>query len=117
MLGESINILIGGTGGTAKTLTRINQDNYTAEYLCRESLCEYRAKVTHTKSKNGDRHFMEIRQTVFAVAPSTEDKVRTASVVISAKGSDDTTLVVDLYEALQNYLTGAIATRVVGWES
>lgn len=117
MLGESINILIGGTGGVAKTLTRINQDNYTAEYLCRESICEYRAKITHNKSKNGDRHFMEIRQTIFAVAPSTVDVVRTASVVICAKGSDDATAVVDLYEAINHYLTGAIATRLVGWES
>lgn len=117
MLGETITILIGGTGGVSKTLNRINQDGYSAEYYLRESLQEFRMKVSHTKAKNADRHFVEIKQIIFPVGTTTPEIVRTASLVMNVKSNDDAALAVDLYEGLTTYITGAIAVRLLGWES
>lgn len=68
--------------GNAKSLNKINQDNYGAEFLLRESLQEIRAKVRHSKMKpdaNGvvyDRHNFEVVVTTFATTtlPQTHRK-------------------------------------------
>ena len=117
MLGETINILIGGTGGTSKTLNRINQDGYSAEYYLREALQEFRMKVSHSKTKTADRHFVEIKQIIFPVGVTSPEIVRTASLVLNVKSNDNADAAVDLYKGLSAYVTGAIATRLLGWES
>lgn len=58
--------------GGSKSLNRINQDGYSSEYLLRESLVEYRAKVRHGTTKPDasgqvyDRHNFEVIKKTFA---------------------------------------------------
>lgn len=117
MLGDSITITLGGSGGTAKVLPKINQDGYSAEYLLRESTQEFKAKVSHSKNGTRDRHYVEFKQTVFATTDGEDDTVRTVSTVILAKPSDTESEVTDLSEALSYYLDATNVPKIIGWES
>jgi hypothetical protein len=56
----------------AKVLNLINQDNYSSEYLLKDTLLETRVKIRHTKVKATtdwpamERHNFELRVTVYA---------------------------------------------------
>jgi hypothetical protein len=50
MFGDTIGITY---NAVAKTLTRVNQDNYGAEYYLEETGIRYRASVAHTIPKAG----------------------------------------------------------------
>jgi hypothetical protein len=64
--------------GGSKSLNRINQDGYSSEYLLRETLVEYRAKVRHSTTKAdksgqvSDRHNFEVSKKTFAVGDTPE---------------------------------------------
>lgn len=68
--------------GSAKSLNKINQDNYGSEFFLQETTQELRAKVRHTKSApnaNGVvyvQHNFELVVKVFATTttPEVEDK-------------------------------------------
>lgn len=68
MLGNTIVI----NDGTARTLVRINQDNYSSEYFFRDTTLQYVMKIRHSRTKatatkpSYDRHNVEIVKTVFA---------------------------------------------------
>lgn len=57
-----------------QALRRINQDNYGAEYLKKNTLDEYRMKIRHTTWKDPssgfvyDRHNVEVVQTIYATS-------------------------------------------------
>jgi len=65
------NTLVLTLGATPVTLVRINQDNYSSEYLYKDSVEQYRVRIRHTKvaAKNGrpeyDRHNFECTRTTF----------------------------------------------------
>jgi len=67
----------------AKSLPRINNDNYGSEYFLRESTQEFRMKIRNSNyNSNGtvkDRHNLEFTQTIYATAttPQVERKVYT----------------------------------------
>lgn len=117
MLGTTLTITIGGSGGTDKVLNRIADDGYSAEYLLRESSQEFRAKVKHSNSGSRDRHYVEIKQTVFAASSDEDDTVYTVSAVILAPASADSAVVTDLQEALSYFLDGANTPKILTWNS
>ena len=122
MLGDTLTFTLGGSGGTAKVLSKINQDKYSAEYLLRSSTDEVRARVRHTKEgvKNGspamERHNVELTQTVFATS-SAPAMVRQCYVVLRTQVGDDLALNVDVAQALAFFMTEANLTKLTGWES
>lgn len=65
------NTLVLPVSGGDVTLVKINQDNYSGEYLFRNSTSQYRARIRHTKTKASggkpeyDRANFEVVQTVF----------------------------------------------------
>jgi len=77
-----------------KTLTRIRQDNYSSEYLLRTSTEEFRLFIRNsssTQKKTGvglDRHNVELRHTIFPVAPATLSTVRKVYFVIENMQGD-----------------------------
>lgn len=117
MLGNTITVTLGGSGGTAKVLNRIADDGYGAEYFLRESTQEFRMKITHSSSGTRERHFVELKQTVYAASADEADTVRTVSGVILAKASDTVADVTDLQEALSYFLDGTNTPKLIGWES
>nr|UJQ85517.1 MAG: putative coat protein [Leviviridae sp.] len=123
MLGDSVTLTLGGSGGTERVVTKINQDNYSAEYLGRAAtgLDEIRLRVRHTKEtpKNGtamDRHNVVLTQTVFATA-ETPEIVREYYFVIRSNPSDVAASVIDLAEAGTFWSTATNLGKVLGWES
>lgn len=54
MIGDSITITIGGSGGTAKVLQKVNEANYASEYFLREASASYSLSVKHTVPKGRD---------------------------------------------------------------
>lgn len=117
MLGDTLTMTLGGSGGTAKVLQRINQDGYTSEYYLRESTQEFRAKVSHSKNGTRDRHFVEFKQTVFATVLGEPDVVRSTSNVIWNYPSDTDADVSDLAEALAFWSSEATILKLLGWQS
>jgi len=101
--------------GSAKTLVKINQDQYSGEYLLRTSIDEIRLRIRNTNYVNKtkmptDRHNVEVTWTVFATgtAPS---YVRKFYVVMENQLGDTLTDPVNLAVALCNWLTASTAAN------
>lgn len=107
----------------AKNLVRINQDQYSSEYLLRSATDELRLNIRNTSyldKKRGvmiDRHNVELTQTVFPVAPATRSYRRKAYVVIENEQGD--TLVDPTKHAvgLLSFLTEARIAQLMNFES
>lgn len=78
----------------AKNLVRINQDQYSSEYLLRTTTNEYRLRIRNSsyldKKRNVsiDRHNVELIETIFPVAPATLSTIRKVYVVVENQQGD-----------------------------
>lgn len=116
----SETITLGGSGGTEKVLVKINGgEPYSSEYYLREATQDYRLKVTHSGAGVRDRHYVELKNTVFATtgATPTEEIIRTASVVILGKPSDASATITDLVEGLAFFLNATNIPKLLAWQS
>lgn len=122
MLGDTLTVTVGGSGGTARICSKINQDSYSSEYLNRLTTDEIRVKIRHsieagsaTKPKM-DRHNVEFTQTVFATS-TVPERIRQCYIVVRNSSADDAALVSDMGESLSFWLTQANFLKIIGWES
>lgn len=110
----------------AKALVRINQDQYSSEYLLRSTTNEFRLKIRNSsyldKSRKVmiDRHNVEFTETVFPVAPATLSTVRKTYVVLENQQGD--TLTDPTYDAAALFAwltasTNANITKLMNFES
>ena len=117
MLGNTIGLTI---GGSAKTLTLINQDSYGSEYYLRESTQEFRMKIRHSQAKgnNGmqDRHNVELHRRVFVTSstPEYNDKDYRIRQIDPGRTSVDLAAALDAWEVASS---NAMLTRMEGFES
>lgn len=104
------------------TLKKINQDEYSSEYMFRDSTSQYVVRIRHSKTKavNGvpskDRHNLEVVQTIFAAGEVAEYE-RKFYFVIEHKPGDTS---VALYDAVADKAilsTNLLLTQLLGWES
>jgi len=114
MFGDTVGLTI---NSVSETLTKINQDGYSSEYLERDSTSELRFKIRHSKvtvkGKSYDRHNVEIIETVFATA--TEDEFqRKAYFVFETLPKDGNA---DLMEALGTFADATNLAKLILWES
>jgi hypothetical protein len=102
---------------------KINQDNYSAEYLHRNATDEVRVKVRHTTENPGsdgrklDRHNVEITQTVYAVPDTSPEYRRVVSYTVRNFPDDTAADVVDVGEAMSYVMDDTLLTGLNGWES
>jgi hypothetical protein len=110
----------------ALTLIRINQDQYSSEWLLRSNLDEFRMYIrnsTRTDKARGvaiDRHNIELRWTIFPVAPATRSFIRRTTITVENEQGDTLTDPVGVAVGLCNYLSassGANVTKMVNFES
>jgi hypothetical protein len=80
MFGDTITVTVNSVD---KVLNRINQDQYSSEYLLRSTTDEYRLFVRNSsvndKKRPGaimDQHNVELVHTIYPVAPATLSTVR-----------------------------------------
>jgi hypothetical protein len=119
MIGDTL--VLPQVGGDI-TLKKINQDEYSSEYMFRNATDQYVAKVRHSKTKatSGqvakDRHNFEVVQTIFATATVPEYE-RKFYFVIEHLASDTS---VALYDAVADkaiLTSNLFLTQLLGWES
>lgn len=117
MLGNTIAITV---DGDPFTLTKINQDSYSSEYLYRDAVEEFTVKVRHQEvTKAGvtyDRHNFELRHKIFATS-TVPEKDRLMYYVMEQQPHD---LNIFLPLAAMNLATatsGAFLTSLTKWES
>lgn len=122
MFGDTLTINNGGAGGSPAVMNKINQDNYSAEYLTRSSAAEWRFKIRHAKegAKAGalerERHVAELSLKVYAT-DTTPEYNRSMVVTCRHDVGDDPALVSDVYEGMAEWLTEANFGKILGWQS
>lgn len=125
MLGDTLTITLDGSGGTAKVLPKINQDNYGAEYFLSETTVDWRAKVRHTRdnvkagSQPFDRHTVTFIRYLKPTEANPLGRQTEISFTIRTDPNEIAADVVDVSEAMSFYMVkaGGIATKLLGWES
>ncbi|UJQ85849.1 MAG: putative coat protein [Shiltuvirus faecivicinum] len=119
MIGDTVALTVNAVG---KTLSKINQDSYGAEYYLRETDREYRMKIRHSKQaptatgKPVDRHNVELTCTILATS-TTPSIVRTAYFVLVNEHDD---VYLDnryIAKALADWQSTANLDKVYIWES
>jgi hypothetical protein len=125
MLGTTLVVTLDGSGGTAKTLPLVNQDNYSSEYFLDEATIQWRATVRHSTDsvKAGTQDYA--RHTVtferFLKPTTTYPLGQRSQVIFTLRHSvnDVASDVIDVSEAMSFYMVkaGGIATKLIGLES
>ncbi|UJQ85306.1 MAG: putative coat protein [Alehxovirus pratenecus] len=123
-LGSNLTITLDGSGGTAKVLPLINQDNYASEYYLRDTLVDYRCKVRHSSDnvKPGTQAFDRHTVTFSAyVRPVGTTPGSLTEVIFTIRNDPNGVAAdqIDLSEAMSFYMVkaGGIAARLLGKES
>lgn len=104
------------------TLVKINQDNYTSDYLFRDSTHQLVAKVRHSKTKASaarpayDRHNFEVVETIFQ-AGDVAAYERKFYFVIEQLPNDTSVANADAVADLMIASTDAFLNALMGWES
>lgn len=123
MLGDTFTVTLDGSGGTAVVASRINQDQYSAEYLKKDTDSEIRVRVRHSKdtvragSQPFDRHNVTFEQYVYPTEAKPLGVLRQVQLIIRNDPTDSVTDVTNLGEALAYWATDANLDKLFGWES
>lgn len=126
MLGSTLTITLNGSGGTAKALALINQDNYSTEYYLDDGTVTYRARVRHSHDtvKAGqpsrDRHVVTFERTVKPTEALPLGSFSSVSFTLLNDPSGGVSAdEIDVSEAMSFYMVnaGGIAAKLIGWES
>lgn len=105
----------------AKSLAKINQDNYGSEYYLRESTGDYRVKIRHSTDKavvgTGQVHRSNVTvvQTVFSTVAGVPDESYEISMTVRNGKGADATKVGYLGSALSALMVQARFEDLVGW--
>jgi hypothetical protein len=107
-----------------KTMSRINQDKYSSEYLLRGTTDEFRLRIRHSeytdKARGGavvDRHNVELVQTVYPVAPATKSTIRKAYIVLENERGDGLNDPLNFDLGFAGFLSVPNLTKLINWES
>ncbi len=125
MLGSTLTITLDGSGGTAKILPLINQDNYSSEYFLDEATVQWRATIRHSTdtvkagTQDFQRHTVTFERYLKPTATFPLGQRSQVIFIIRASKDDVTSDVVDVSEAMSFYMVkaGGIATKLIGMES
>lgn len=105
-----------------KTLTRINQDNFSSIYYLHEATQEFTVNIRHTQEalqSDGtrfDRHNVEIIQNVFPTE-SVPGQTRVAYSVFRNKRGDSYTAVAATFVSLSDFLSDEVIDDLLAWKS
>lgn len=118
--GDTVTITI---NAVAKVLNKINQDQYTTEYLLRETDREFGLRIRHTKDKtvmNGfpvERHYVVLTETKYPVTGVSLGYTRSIAATILADRTDDQAGHKLFDAGLVGFLTPTNVGKLLNWES
>lgn len=123
MLGDTITLNLGGSGGSAFTVKKVNQDAYSTEYrfTTNDGLRSYILKIRHSSEgpKNGsvacDRHYISLKQVVYAT--STVPQYEREFYAVYRCKPNDVASADEVPSAVTYWLTSTILGQLRGWES
>lgn len=103
-----------------KTLTRINQDGYSSEYLLKEDTGDFRLRLRNSSYKSADgqktdRHNAELIQTVYVT--DGPNLVRKSYIVFENSEGDPLLDVKDCVTGFVSFVDDAAITKLLNWES
>jgi hypothetical protein len=120
MFGNTITL---PQAGGDKVLTRIKEQDYSSEYLLRETLGEYRMQIRHSKvgataqrPYEADRHNVQVTHVVYA-AGDVPQYERKFYFVLEHKPGDTATNLADALCDLAIATSDAFLVSLQGWES
>lgn len=122
MLGDTLTATLGGSGGTAVVTSKINEGNYSAEYLKKRATDEVTVRVRHSKDtvKAGtqlfDRHNVLFEQYVYPTEAKPLGVRRQVQLIIRNDPTDTEADIVNLAEALTYWADSANLGKLFGWE-
>lgn len=125
MLGSTLTITLDGSGGTAKVLPWINNDNYASEYYLDEPTVWWRARVRHSTdtvkagSQPFDRHTVTFQRYLKPTEVAPLGRLTEVIFTIRNDPNEVAADVIDLSEAMSFYMVkaGGIAAKLLGKES
>lgn len=113
--------LVVTVNSVAKSLARINQDQYGSEYFLREAAQEFRLKIrnssyTDTNKVLTDRHNMEFTNTVYSTLTTPKLVRKTYSVFEHARNDTDAA-VLQGFNGFIAFNTSAAIQKLLNYES
>lgn len=123
MLGSTLTVTYGGSGGTAVVAPLINQDAFAAEYWLKGATYSTRARVRSSRGaivkgvQQPDRHNIRFEQFLPAETGFPNGRLRTCDLTITCDPNDDMAEVVKIGQAMTFYATSTIIGKVLGFES
>lgn len=125
MLGSTLTVTLDGSGGTAKILPLVNQDNYSSEYYLDETLVWFKAKVRHSTdtvkagTQKFDRHTVTFQRYLKPTAAIPLGNLTEIIYTIRNEPNEIASDIIDLSEAMSFYMVkaGGIAAKLLGKES
>lgn len=117
MFGDTIGITY---NAVAKTLNKVNQDNYGAEYYLEETGIRYRMSIQHTIPKSGQPGESHMARLDVEHYDGSNVLLRTASawtVFRTADAVQDSTSTTRCANALVGFLTSGNVTKLANRES
>lgn len=117
MLGDTVSITY---NTVAKTLSKINQDNFGAQYFLEESQIRYNLSIKHTipaRGKAGESHLARLDVEHYDANGVLLRIASAWSVIRTDSGVQDSTSSTRAANALVTFLTSANITKLVSRES
>jgi hypothetical protein len=118
MIGDTLTVTY---DSVANTLVKINQDQYSSEYLKRTATEELRVRIRNTNESSAkgqnpfERHQVELTRTEYDTVNG--DRIFTASTVIRLRRGTNPDVAEKVALALCGMLNASFVDKVVNWES
>jgi hypothetical protein len=118
MIGDTVSVTF---NGVAKTLRKINQDNYSSEYQLRTSTEEFVLRIRHQKESlvagkpQFERHHVDLTRVEFDAVNG--DRTFQSYTVIRLQRGNDPVNARHLTLALNGFEVAATLDQIIGWES
>jgi hypothetical protein len=125
MLGDTLTYTVGGSGGTAKTLKKIAEQNYSSEYVLFDGsapVIKFSAKVRHLVETvrpgllGVNRHIITFRND-WTDATTGFARFRETQLTLRNQDSEVPADMSDCAEALAYWASEANLLKIIGWES
>jgi len=120
MFADTITLSINSVN---KVLNRVNQDNYSSEYLLKETDGEFRMRLRNSsyvdkaRGVKVDRHNVEVIHTVYPVSPATTPIIRKTYSVFENDVGDTLTTVVKEVKGTVDFHSETNIGKLLNWES
>lgn len=118
MIGDTLTITF---DTVAKVANKINQDNYSSEYLYRSATEQFQIRIRHQNEnvkpgqRQFERHQVDVTRTVFDSVNG--DEVSQVYTVIRLQKGTDPDNAEKLVAALCATMSASFIDKIVGWQS